>query len=92
MTRYYADLVPKNIGPEEFWSRYFFRLQVLTASMTSSSGQFAVDDDDDEELVWDSVDEGRLEYCVFLYELLLNFVLILLGLVILIFHTVCLFI
>ena len=49
VSRYYAELVPAQIRPEDFWARYFFRLMLV-----SSGGVLSLEDDDEEELVWDS--------------------------------------
>ncbi len=50
VSRFYAELVPVHISPEEFWSRLFFRLHLVNRNGTAS---FEDDDDDDEELVWE---------------------------------------
>jgi hypothetical protein len=50
VSRFYAELVPTHIAPEEFWSRLFFRLHLLNRNGTAS---FEDDDDDEEELVWE---------------------------------------
>ncbi len=50
VSRFYAELVPTHISPEEFWSRLFFRLHLVNRNGTAS---FEDDDDDDEELVWE---------------------------------------
>lgn len=56
--RFYADLVPTQLQPEVFWSRYFFRLDQLVRAHAGGPGGRAApgdgdDDEDDEELVWD---------------------------------------
>lgn len=50
VSRFYAELVPLQIPPEEFWARLFFRLHLLNRNGTAS---FEDDDDDEEELVWE---------------------------------------
>ena len=50
VSRYYAELVPAQIRPEDFWARYFFRLMLV-----SKGGVLTLEDDDDEEeLVWET--------------------------------------
>ena len=51
VSRYYADLVPVHLTPDEFWARYFFKLMILMRG-----GIAPLDDDDDEELTWDDAE------------------------------------
>ena len=56
VARYYADLVPISLKPEEFWSRYFFRIRLI-----SRNGAINLDDEDDEEeLEWESTDKDEV--------------------------------
>jgi hypothetical protein len=55
VSRFYAELVPIKITPDEFWSRLFFRIKLITCE---GAATFAEDDDDDEELVWEE-DNGN---------------------------------
>eukprot|EP00607_Mallomonas_marina_P008644 CAMPEP_0182423648 /NCGR_PEP_ID=MMETSP1167-20130531/9718_1 /TAXON_ID=2988 /ORGANISM="Mallomonas Sp, Strain CCMP3275" /LENGTH=517 /DNA_ID=CAMNT_0024602825 /DNA_START=34 /DNA_END=1587 /DNA_ORIENTATION=+ len=48
VSRFYADLVPINITADEFWARYFFRLEML-----QKGGVLTFDEEDDEELAWE---------------------------------------
>jgi hypothetical protein len=50
VSRYYADLVPTKLTPEEFWSRYFFKLEVLLWG--GSEDMFGDLEQDEEELDW----------------------------------------
>ena len=53
VSRYYAELVPLQITPNEFWARYFFKLMLLMRG-----GIAPLDDDDDEEdLAWENDDD-----------------------------------
>ena len=51
ISRHYAELVPIKMVPEEFWSRYFFKLEVLLRG-----GGIVIDDDDEDEteIQWES--------------------------------------
>lgn len=53
VSRFYAELVPIEISPEEFWARLFFRLHLLTRT---GSATFEDDEDDEEELVWEDTE------------------------------------
>ena len=55
VSRYYAELVPTQISPEEFWARFFFKQTVLLRG-----GIVDFDEDDDEELAWETSDESAL--------------------------------
>lgn len=50
VSRFYAELVPLEIPPEEFWARLFFRLHLLTRNGTAN---FEDEMDEEEELVWE---------------------------------------
>jgi hypothetical protein len=50
VSRFYAELVPTVIAPDEFWARLFFRLQLLTRNGTAN---FEEEEEDEEELVWE---------------------------------------
>lgn len=57
VSRFYAELVPISIKPEEFWSRYFFRVMLL-----NRNGAVNLDDDEEEEeLQWESADTDKQE-------------------------------
>lgn len=49
VARYYAELVPVQISPEQFWARCFFRLSVV------SRGGVMLDDEE-EDLEWETTD------------------------------------
>ena len=49
VARYYAELVPVQISPEQFWARCFFRLSVV------SRGGVMLDDEE-EDLEWETSD------------------------------------
>ena len=49
VSRYYAELVPLQITPNEFWARYFFKLMLLMRG-----GIAPLDDEDDEDLTWEN--------------------------------------
>lgn len=49
MSRYYAELVPVKIKPDEFWSRYFFKLMLLMRH-----GIAPLDEEDDEDIAWET--------------------------------------
>jgi len=52
VSRYYAELVPNELKPEEFWSRYFFKIMVLNRGSVVN-----LDDEyDDEDLAWEEPD------------------------------------
>ena len=52
VSRFYAELVPIAIKPEEFWSRYFFRVILI-----NRNGVVNLDDDDEEEeMQWESAE------------------------------------
>lgn len=53
VSRFYAELVPIEILPEEFWSRLFFRLHLLNRNGSASFE----DDEEEEELVWEGEEE-----------------------------------
>lgn len=50
VSRFYAELVPTQISPDEFWARLFFRIKLVTCD---GAATFADDDEDEEELVWE---------------------------------------
>jgi myosin heavy subunit len=50
VSRFYAELVPLQIKPDEFWARLFFRLHLL---QRTGSINFEEEDDEEEELVWE---------------------------------------
>lgn len=52
VSRFYAELVPISISPEEFWARYFFRVILM-----DRTDEVNLDDDEDEDLEWDSSDK-----------------------------------
>jgi BSD domain len=56
VSRYYAELVPVKITPDEFWSRYFFKLMLLMRH-----GIAPLDDDDDEDIAWETDDPTSAE-------------------------------
>lgn len=52
VSRYYAELVPKELTPDEFWSRYFFKIMVMNRGSVVN-----LDDEyDDEDLAWEEPD------------------------------------
>ena len=52
VSRYYAELVPKELKPDEFWSRYFFKIMVMNRGSVVN-----LDDEyDDEDLAWEEPD------------------------------------
>lgn len=53
VSRYYAELVPIKISPEEFWARYFFRIMLV-----NRGGVMDLDDEEEEELEWESNDKN----------------------------------
>jgi len=57
VSRFYAELVPLQISAEEFWSRMFFRLQLLTRTGNVNFEE----DDEEEELVWEDDQEVVVE-------------------------------
>mmetsp|Transcript_1155 Transcript_1155/g.1913 ORF Transcript_1155/g.1913 Transcript_1155/m.1913 type:complete len:352 (-) Transcript_1155:144-1199(-) len=52
VSRFYAELVPIQISPQEFWARLFFRIKMVNRD---GSGAFE-EDEDDEELLWEGED------------------------------------
>jgi hypothetical protein len=52
VSRFYAELVPIHITPDEFWARLFFRLQLLTRTGNVNFEE----DDEEEELTWEETD------------------------------------
>jgi len=53
VSRYYAELVPITITPEEFWARYFFRMILV-----NRNGAVNLDEDDEEEeIMWESTEK-----------------------------------
>lgn len=57
VSRYYAELVPTNLMPEEFWSRYFFRIVLLMRG-----GVVNLDEEyDDEDLAWEGDEASNNE-------------------------------
>jgi hypothetical protein len=46
VSRFYADLVPSELSPEEFWARYFFRLDLLL-----KGDLYQLDDEEDDEVL-----------------------------------------
>ena len=56
VSRYYAELVPTQGRPEEFWGRYYFRVLLITRGGVLGLGD---DDEEEEELVWESTDKGE---------------------------------
>ncbi len=57
VSRHYTALVPVSITPEEFWSRYFFKLEVLLRG----GGIVISDDDEEEEISWGGDGDGDLD-------------------------------
>ncbi len=52
VSRYYAELVPKELKPDEFWSRYFFKIMIMNRGSVIN-----LDDEyDDEDLAWEEPD------------------------------------
>jgi hypothetical protein len=58
VARHYAALVPTKITAEDFWSRYFFKLDVLMRG-----GGIALDDDaeDEEEVTWEDANSTPIK-------------------------------
>ena len=54
MARFYTELVPVQIRPEEFWARYFYRNLLLTRN-----GVVNLDDDDDDDEGWESTEKSN---------------------------------
>eukprot|EP00981_Chlorochromonas_danica_P001838 scaffold386_cov174-Ochromonas_danica.AAC.12 len=54
VSRFYAELVPLQISPEEFWARLFFRLHLVTRH---GNPNFEEEEEDEEELVWEEEEE-----------------------------------
>jgi len=52
VSRFYAELVPAQITPEEFWARLFFRLNMVYRA--GNSGINLEEDDEEEEFTWDA--------------------------------------
>ena len=48
------ELVPVQISPEVFWSRYFFRIVQIKKQFNASGPHLNIDDDDEEELTWET--------------------------------------
>lgn len=53
VARYYTELVPIQIRPEEFWARYFYKNLLLTRN-----GVVNLDDDDDDDECWESTEKA----------------------------------
>lgn len=52
VSRYYTELVPSQLKPDEFWSRYFFKIMVLNrGSVVNFEDEY-----DDEDLAWEEPD------------------------------------
>lgn len=59
VSRFYAELVPISLKPEEFWSRYFFRVILI-----NRNGVVNLDDDDEEEEIqWESAEKDIISPC-----------------------------
>lgn len=58
VSRFYAELVPVEIAPEEFWARLFFRLKLVTRS---GSANFEDELEDEEELGWEDEEPSPAE-------------------------------
>jgi len=54
VARFYTELVPVQIRPEEFWARYFYRNLLLTRN-----GVVNLDDDDDDDEGWESTEKSN---------------------------------
>lgn len=54
VSRFYAELVPLQLSPEEFWARLFFRLHLVTRH---GNPNFEEEEEDEEELVWEEEEE-----------------------------------
>lgn len=53
--RFYAELVPSMLTPDEFWSRYFFRVLFVRQQFNSAGHALNQSiEDDEEELTWES--------------------------------------
>jgi len=50
ISRFYTELVPLTIPPDEFWARLYFRINQLFRNASTS---LVDDDDEEEELVWE---------------------------------------
>mmetsp|Transcript_54395 Transcript_54395/g.94960 ORF Transcript_54395/g.94960 Transcript_54395/m.94960 type:complete len:457 (-) Transcript_54395:202-1572(-) len=53
VSRFYAELVPISMSPEEFWGRLFFRMNQIYRNGSANLDL----EDDEEELVWEEEEE-----------------------------------